>query len=78
MWVEDYKFDTIQRRFVFDDRGFISAVRTYTLDGDNNKKHYFSKDGEEIFVEDLNVNTVTINKIFNQNLKRLRIHLWSS
>ena len=41
-------------------------------------KHYFSKDGEEIFVEDLNVNTVTINKISNQNLKRLRIHLWLS
>ena len=41
-------------------------------------KHYFSKDGEEIFVEDLNVNTVTINKISNQNLKGLRIHLWLS
>ena len=40
----------------------------YTPDGDNNKTLFF-KDGEEIFVEDLNVNTVTINKISNQNLK---------
>ena len=77
MWVEDYKYSTIQRRFVFDDRGFISAVRTYTPDGDNNKNTIF-QDGEEIFVEDLNVNTVTINKISNQNLKGLRIHLWLS
>ena len=41
-------------------------------------KHYFSKDGEEIFVEDLNVNTVTINKNFQSKFKRLRIHLWLS
>lgn len=36
----------------------------YIFDGDNNKKYYFLKDGEEIFVEDLNVNIVMINKNF--------------
>ena len=48
MWVEDYKYSTIQRRFVFDDRGFISAVRTYTPDGDNNKNTIFQKMGRNI------------------------------
>ena len=44
-------------------------MRTYTPDGDNNKT-LFSKDGEEIFVEDLNVNTVTINKNFQSKFKK--------
>lgn len=48
MWVEDYKYSTIQRRFVFDDRGFISAVRTYTPDGDNNKTLFFKRWGRNI------------------------------
>ena len=78
MWVEDYKYSTIQRRFVFDDRGFISAVRTYIHLMGITIKHYFSKRWEEIFVEDLNVNTVTINKNFQSKFKRLRIHLWLS
>ena len=33
-------------------------------------KTLFLKDGEEIFVEDLNVNTVTINKNFQSKFKK--------
>lgn len=51
MWVEDYKYSTIQRRFVFDDRGFISAVRTYTSDGDNNKNTIFQKMGKKYLLK---------------------------
>ena len=33
MWIEDFQHNIIQRRYVIDDRGFISAVRTYTETG---------------------------------------------
>ena len=31
MWIEDFQHNIIQRRYVIDDRGFISAVRTLSL-----------------------------------------------
>lgn len=70
MWVEDYENNIIKRRFVFDDRGFISAVRTYTETGQKDMKHYFTKQGEEIFQEDLVNYTVTIHDAFQSKFKQ--------
>ena len=47
MWIEDFQHNIIQRRYVIDDRGFISAVRTYTETGQSKMKHYFSIKGRK-------------------------------
>ena len=73
---EDFQHNIIQRRYVIDDRGFISAVRTYTETGQSKMKHYFSIKGEEIFKEDLRNKTVTIKEQFNQILNKQLMQLW--
>lgn len=70
MWIEDFQHNIIQRRYVIDDRGFISAVRTYTETGQSKMKHYFSIKEEEIFKEDLRNKTVTIKEQFQSNFKQ--------
>ncbi len=70
MWIEDFENNVIQRRYVIDDRGFISAIRTYTETGQSKMKHYFSIQGEEIFTEDLRNYTVTIKEQFQSYFKQ--------
>ncbi|WYV95774.1 accessory Sec system protein Asp1 [Staphylococcus aureus] len=44
IWFEEFERDQLQRRYIFDDRGYLSAIR------------YFDKDGEASYQEYLTIN----------------------
>ncbi|WP_278926051.1 accessory Sec system protein Asp1 [Staphylococcus auricularis] len=61
VWLEDFEGTKKQRRYIFDDRGWLSAIRNYDEDGHDVNQQYMTADGDCILTEDLVTQHVVVS-----------------
>ncbi|WP_369044554.1 accessory Sec system protein Asp1 [Staphylococcus chromogenes] len=62
IWIEDFENQTKCRRFVFDDRGWLSSVLYFDTQGVPQTLRYMTQDGDWILEENLVQGTVTVHE----------------
>ncbi|NHA36614.1 accessory Sec system protein Asp1 [Staphylococcus schleiferi] len=70
IWIESYENDVKRRRYIFDDRGFLSSVMIYDDKGQVDHQLYMTFDGDWVMKEDGATGKVEIHHkyqpLFNQ------------
>ncbi|UDI77283.1 accessory Sec system protein Asp1 [Staphylococcus taiwanensis] len=64
LFIEDYENKTLQRKFIFDDRGFISSIETYTTYQEPKTRYYLDIEGRLIMTQNFMTQKVTIQSEF--------------
>nr|WEA36092.1 accessory Sec system protein Asp1 [Staphylococcus aureus] len=62
IWFEEFERDQLQRRYIFDDRGYLSAIRYFDKDGEASYQEYLTIDGDCVLCEDLKGGRVSVSK----------------
>ncbi|WP_353421524.1 accessory Sec system protein Asp1 [Staphylococcus delphini] len=60
IWVDDFEQQIQQRRYIFDERGYLSAIRYY-VDGEPHVQDYLTATGEVILRENLITDQVEVH-----------------
>lgn len=61
VWLEDFEGLKKQRRYIFDDRGWLSAIRNYDENGQDVNQQYMTADGDCILTEDLVTKQIVVS-----------------
>ncbi|GGG98560.1 accessory Sec system protein Asp1 [Staphylococcus pragensis] len=60
LWIEDFENEVLKRKFIFDDRGFISSIESYDLNSKPAYRDYLNVDGSTIMRQNFNTQNITI------------------
>lgn len=71
MWMIAFEDDVPEKRYVFDDRGFLSSMVTYDTDGEEVYQYYMTFDGDWVMKEDLKSKKVTIHPKYQHRFQHI-------
>nr|WP_263314632.1 accessory Sec system protein Asp1 [Mammaliicoccus sp. Marseille-Q6498] len=71
IWLEDFEKNKKIRRYIFDDRGWLSSIKVYDNQGLANEQYYLTIDGEFILTENLKSGDITISEKYQHRFKRV-------
>lgn len=60
VWIEVFEHEVRTKRYIIDDRGFLSAIRYFDSDGQPDKQEYMTINGDCILTENIKTNKVTV------------------
>lgn len=63
IWFEEFERDQLQRRYIFDDRGYLSAIRYFDDQGEASYQEYLTINGDCVLHEDLKMAESLYQKI---------------
>ncbi|CAL29105.1 accessory Sec system protein Asp1 [Staphylococcus carnosus] len=69
-WVEDYRDEKIEKRYVFDDRGFLSSVTFFNENKQPEKIAYLKREGKTVIEEYLETGEVEVSEAFRHHFKQ--------
>lgn len=69
-WIEDYQDTQIEKRYVFDDRGFLSSVTYFNENKQPEKMAYLNREGKTVMEEYLETGEVKIAEDFLSRFKQ--------
>lgn len=70
VWIEDFENDTKKRRYLFDDRGWLSAMRTFDDKGNELEQHYMTIDGDCILIENIRDGSISVNDKYKHRFNK--------
>ncbi|MGV3277630.1 accessory Sec system protein Asp1 [Staphylococcus hyicus] len=69
IWIEDYEAGVLCRRYVFDDRGFLSSMAYYDSEGKPDYTRYMTCDGDWVLEECMKEGTVNVHEKYYHRFK---------
>ncbi|PCF54396.1 accessory Sec system protein Asp1 [Staphylococcus delphini] len=69
-WFEEFESQRKVRRFVMDDRGFISSIIDYDDKGDEKEQHYLTVDGDVILTENCIDHSVVVSEKYTDDFNQ--------
>ncbi|MEL0537466.1 accessory Sec system protein Asp1 [Staphylococcus debuckii] len=69
-WVEDYYNNHIEKRYIFDDRGFLSSVTYFNQQAQPKKIAYLNREGHTVIEEHLDTGKVEVAEAFHDQFKQ--------
>ncbi len=70
IWFEEFERDQLQRRYIFDDRGYLSAIRYFDDQGEASYQEYLTINGDCVLHEDLKNGRVTVSKRYQHHYQQ--------
>ncbi|MCI2774180.1 accessory Sec system protein Asp1 [Staphylococcus petrasii] len=71
LWIEDYDSHQRQRKFIFDDRGFISAIDIYENNHEiPHHRVYLNVSGNAVMTQDFTTQKITIHSDFDNHFRK--------
>lgn len=67
IWFEEFENGQLQRRYIFDDRGYLSAIRYFDKDGEGTYQEYLTIDGDCVLCEDLKGGRVSVSERYQHD-----------
>lgn len=66
IWIESFESGLKQQRYILDDRGFLSSIQYFDLEGKVDKQEYMTINGNCILTENLKTGEVTVTENYQQ------------
>ncbi len=70
--LKNLKVDQLQRRYIFDDRGYLSAIRYFDDQGEASYQEYLTINGDCVLHEDLKNGRVTVSKRYQHHYQQTK------
>lgn len=64
VWIEVFEQNVRKKRYILDDRGFLSSICYFDADGELDKQEYMTINGDCILTENIKTDEVTVSKTY--------------
>lgn len=71
IWFEEFERDQLQRRYIFDDRGYLSAIRYFDNQGEASYQEYLTINGDCVLYENFKNGRVTVSKRYQHHYQQI-------